>query len=114
MSLLPRHNPHKRCFAPCPPGKFCECLGYEIPGEPFEDWISGRDKAVATLDMEYARKMMPGAASDEVRLCAMHKARYEMKRIAPELRHESRAWLEKNGYKRFMDLPWPTEGGLPE
>jgi hypothetical protein len=34
MSLMPRHKPGKRCFVACPPGKFCECLGHEIPAQP--------------------------------------------------------------------------------
>ena len=72
-----------------------------------------RNQALRTLDMEYARKTMPAASSDEVRLMAMHKARYEVTSMEPDLRHASRVWLQDRGYARFYDLPWPTDGGLP-
>ena len=80
----------------------------------FSKAIKERDEAISTLDMTYARRMMASASDDEVRLLAMHKARYEATRIAPELRHASRAWLEERGFTRFYDLPWPTDGSLPE
>ena len=115
MSLVDRHNPNKRCFAACPPGNYCECLGYVIgEREELEAFLKERDEALRTLDMDYARRLMPGASNDEVRLLALHKVRYEATSIEPELRHDSRAWMEKHGYKRFNDLPWSTDGSLPE
>ena len=72
------------------------------------------DRALEILDMGYAREMMPMVSSDEVRLVAMHKARYERTSISPELRQESRAWLEKFGFQRYRQLPWPPEGELPK
>ena len=57
--------------------------------------------ALMHLDMEYAREMM-------------HKVRYELVTMPPALRHESRAWLEKFGFNRFGQLPWPPEGELEE
>ena len=71
-------------------------------------------RALMHLDMEYAREMIPEASSDEVRLVAMHKARYELVTMPPELRHESRAWLEKFGFNRHKQQPWPPVGELPE
>lgn len=48
------------------------------------------------------------------RLIAMHRARYELPEIDPQLRHESRAWLEARGYSRHADFgPWPPKGKLP-
>lgn len=39
MSLMPRpHRPDKRCFAPCPPGAYCECIGHKIPPICEHDW----------------------------------------------------------------------------
>jgi len=73
-----------------------------------------RNLALIELDMEYARMVLPGLSSDEVRLAAMHKARYEILSMPPELRHESRAWLEKFGFTRWRQIPWPPAGELPE
>lgn len=74
----------------------------------FEDFSRRRDEALRTLDMDYARTAIPGASSDEVRLMALHKARYETTRIAPELRQESRAWLEERGDTR-LEFTVPTQ-----
>ena len=79
-----------------------------------KELILDRDKKLAALDMDWARKMMPLATSDEVRLLSMHKARYECTSIADELRHESRRWIEQRGYHRIGYLPWPPEDQLPE
>ena len=70
--------------------------------------------ALLTLNMEFARKAFPEMSGDEARLVAMHKARYEITSMPAELRHESRAWLEKFGYHRYQQLPWPPEEVLPE
>lgn len=68
---------------------------------------------LAALDMEWARKMLPTASSDHVRLLAMHKARYESPRIAAEQRHHSGEWLRQHGYGRFDGTPLMPEGELP-
>ena len=70
--------------------------------------------ALIELDMEYARETIPEASSDEVRLVAMHKARYEHTDVPAEYRHASRAWLEKFGFNRHKQQPWPPVGELPE
>lgn len=77
-------------------------------------FLAERDAALRTMDIAYARKMMPGASSDDVRLCAMHKARYEMTGMEPELRRESRAWLEERGFGRLNNSQWPADDSLPE
>lgn len=81
--------------------------------DEIERFIHQRDKALANLDMEYARRMIPLASSDEVRLIAMHKARYEAASLAPELRHESGQWLRERGYKRGTGGDLLPEGRLP-
>lgn len=68
-----------------------------------------RDKALAELDMEWAREQMLTASSDEVRLISMHKARYEAVNIEPALRLESKAWLQERGYGRLYGLPFTEE-----
>ncbi len=78
-----------------------------------EIWIVERNRALRTLDMRYARQAMPGAASDEVRLIAMHKARYEATGIPKRLRQASRAWLEARGLSRMYGQPWPAESEVP-
>ncbi len=57
----------------------------------FENWKAARNKAFRELDMGWARAALPKATNDEVRLMALHKARYECKDIEPHYRHESRA-----------------------
>ncbi len=62
-----------------------------------ESYIRERNEALTTLDMEWARRMLPNATSDYVRLIAVHKARYDCVSIAPKLRHESAEWLRERG-----------------
>lgn len=78
------------------------------------EFLRQRDDALRTLDMDFARKLMPGASSDEVRLMALHKARYETTSMEPALRHASRAWLAERGYKRLTGTDLLPEGVLPE
>ena len=58
-----------------------------------------------------------GLALDiDVVLCGMHKARYEcghLPQITPQMRVESREWLQARGYTRMGGLPWdaPCWGG---
>lgn len=79
----------------------------------FETLMRERDHALASLDMTYARRAMPDASSDEVRLIAMHKARYETTNMPRELRHASGEWLRVRGYFRWGGLPILPEGELP-
>lgn len=73
-----------------------------------------RNAALASLDMDYARRMLPNAENDMVRLMAMHKARYETTTMPRELRHESGEWLRSRGYRRIGGLPLLPEGELPQ
>ena len=85
--------------------------------EFFDDFKREHERlrqALINLDMEFARSELPECSSDLSRLAAMHKARYEFTTISAELRHESRAWLEKFGFHRYKNLPWPPEGMLEE
>ncbi len=77
--------------------------------DALEKYIVERDRALSSLDMEWAAQQMPYSAP-EVRLLAMHKARCKAAMIAPKLQDESREWLRTNGYHQLND-GWPT---LPE
>ena len=77
-----------------------------------EEYVRQRDAALSTLDMEWAAQMMPYAAP-EVRLMAMHKARYEAVDIAPELRKESAEWLQAAGCARLDGSPMLPASELP-
>ena len=68
------------------------------------DW-SERTEALRTLDMDYARKMMPDASGDDVRLAAMHKARHACPDMLMVLRQESAEWLRAEGMAGLNGLP---------
>ena len=70
--------------------------------QEFNKFITERDKALRSLDMDYARKMMPGATTDEIRLIAMHKARIEVTGLPEGLKIESKRWLTARGYTLFF------------
>lgn len=76
-------------------------------------WRVERNAALSNLDMDYARKAMPNAADDHVRLMAMHKAWVECTDLASELRHISIEWLRERGYKRMDGSDLPHTGFLP-
>lgn len=78
-----------------------------------EQWRQERNEALAGLDMDWARKMMPTATDDHVRLMAMHKGRVECTDLAPELRHASVEWLRGRGYRRMDGGELPPVGVLP-
>ncbi len=78
-----------------------------------EAFCAKRNAALAAMDMDYLRSMMPGASSDDMRLVAGHKARYEIVTMDTALRHESREWLESRGLSR-MNGDWPPKGELPQ
>jgi hypothetical protein len=77
--------------------------------------LARRNEALETMDMDYARELMPNATSDNIRLAAMHKARYECTLMTDSLRHESRKWLEDHKFTRLNSVPWPPKDEeLPE
>ncbi len=61
--------------------------------------------ALLTLDMDYARKAMPDASGDDVRLAAMHKARHALTSMPMALRIESAQWLKANGMAGLGGMP---------
>lgn len=75
--------------------------------------LAERNRALQSLDMDYARRMLPGATSDFVRLVAMHKARYECTAVAPEARHASADWLRQHKLGRATGDDLLPEGQLP-
>lgn len=62
--------------------------------------LAQRDTALLALDMDWARRIMPTASCDEVRLAAMHKTRYELTHLPRQARHASGQWLRERGYWR--------------
>ena len=76
-------------------------------------FIAERNKALTTLDMDWARKQAPLLA-DLPLLWGMHKARYECLHIDPALRHESAAFLRIHNLKRSCGAPLLPEGELPQ
>lgn len=78
----------------------------------FDEYIMERNEALSSLNLDWARSVIPGADSEAL-LCAMHKARYECSAIAKELRHESGAWLKDRGFKRLGGFELLDEGILP-
>lgn len=78
----------------------------------FTGLIADRNAGLVALDMDWAREMMPNM-SDDVRLIAMHKTRYEIRTIPDDERHASRSWLEERDLSRLGFLPWPPLGVLP-
>lgn len=79
-----------------------------------EQLIEERNIALSNLDLDYARKLMPQASSDDVLLLGLHKARYDCIAIARELRHESADFLRKHGCKDMNGQDILPEGILPE
>jgi hypothetical protein len=80
----------------------------------FEQWKRERNEALARLDLKWARRVMPSASSDAVRIYAMHQARVECTDLSPELRHASVDWLRTRGLRRMGGLELPPVGALPE
>ncbi len=75
-------------------------------------FLKRRNEILTTLDIERARELMKDT-TDEVRLIALHKARYECTAIASELRHESASWLRDRGFSGLSG-PLLPEGELPK
>lgn len=72
-----------------------------------------KDRIVRELDMSAAAKVFPMMNDDAIEPMLL-KVRYEMTNMPDELRHESRRWLQANGFKRMREQSWPPEGELPE
>lgn len=66
-----------------------------------EKFVARRNKALTELDIKWVRRQLPGLSSDEVALITLHKTRYEATGISDELRHQSRRWLQENGFGRY-------------
>lgn len=78
----------------------------EDPYAPALLWKQARNRALETLDMEWARDQMPNM-TDHGRLMTMHVARYREQEFDLLLRMDSAEWLRARGHKV---LP---EGELP-
>lgn len=80
----------------------------------FDEFVAVRNKALATLDLYFARSMIPDCTDEETLLAALHKARFEVPDMPDALRHESRRWLESRGLGRLRNIPWPEGDALPD
>lgn len=92
-------------------------ISYHITPKPNFD---ARDFILRTLDVKAFIESLPASLQGPIMaqawektetdaLAAMHQARYELAHMEPELRHQSRRWLEDRGRARFKNLPWPAE-----
>lgn len=71
-----------------------------------------RNRILSEMDVDAAQSWVPGL-SREGMLAGLHKARYECRDIAPELRHVSGEWLRARGFCRLYGLPLLPIGELP-
>lgn len=78
--------------------------------KPFHVWIEERDRMLRDLDVDSPQC---AAVAPEVRLMALHKARYECTNMEPELRHASRHWLQERGLRRLFNLEFSDDNSLP-
>src|SRR4029078_12182025 len=74
-------------------------LSKEPDMQNLESWLAERDAALTALDMDYARSMARPNTPDDILLIGMHKARYECRSIARELRLISAEWLRERGFQ---------------
>lgn len=74
-----------------------------IDGAVPPELVADRNRAVAALDITWARRMFPGAPDADV-LAALHKARYHMAAMPPALRVESARWMRDHGLKDALGL----------
>ena len=79
-----------------------------------EEALAERNAKLTALDMDWAREQMPNASSDKVRLCAMHKARYECTALDRDVRIASYKYLKLRHYKRMTGDDLLPYGELPE
>lgn len=75
-----------------------------IDDRTHDDLVKDRPRAIAALDMDWGRRMFPGVPDFDV-LTAMHKARYHMGEMAPNLRAESARWLHERGLRDALGMP---------
>lgn len=66
--------------------------------EEIKEFVAKRDRALREMDIDYARKMLPKASSEHVRLAAMHKARLEVIDMEDSFKEASLKWLSDNGF----------------
>ena len=80
----------------------------------FEAWLAERNRFLRDLDItsDLVAQAMPGA-SDEMKLLALHKGRYECTHISDDLRRQSAEWLVERGYGRMTGDPIDLTGELP-
>ena len=79
-----------------------------------EQALKERNAKLTELDMEWARKQMPNASNDEVRLLSMHKARYECTALNRDVRITSYKWLKLRHFKLMTGDDLLPYGELPE
>lgn len=77
------------------------------------EYVRERDAALTAMDLTWLRERLPPNTAEEVVLMTAHKTRYECVNIAPELRHESRKWLQERGLGRMNGFPFPFDDELP-
>lgn len=77
-----------------------------------------RDRILRELDVRAFINTLPFSLQETIlkqawenterdALAAMHAARYEMAHMEPDLRRQSRQWLEERKLPRFKNMPWP-------
>lgn len=70
--------------------------------------------ALAELDLEWARVQIPRQVNDDYALLVgLHKARYECRKLAAALRHESAEWLRERNFRGMHGLELLPKGQLP-
>lgn len=80
-------------------------------------YVAERDAALLALDMDWARRMMPRASNDDVRITAMHKARVHAVRLPDDARRASQRWLLERGFTDLLgsvpdlNAPLPAAAG---
>jgi hypothetical protein len=71
-----------------------------------------RLRALRALDMDWARRMFPGAPDEDI-LIALHKARYHCTDLPRVDRHQSAQWLRERFLPDALGEPVLPEGQLP-
>ncbi len=74
-------------------------MRHEVFLSNLERWRLRRNLALAELDLEWARVATKGHLTNDGLLAALHRARFDCVDIPEELRLESAAWLQAQGFK---------------